>query len=109
MMPMTTRLISLYFAIVCACAVGQSNNVNHSFANPRMLTSRDGKLQVDLFAAPATYTVDGHQFQGMLYNGDYLPPVWRLRSGDILTVILHNQLPEETNLHFHGIDISPLK
>jgi FtsP/CotA-like multicopper oxidase with cupredoxin domain len=29
-----------------------------------------------------------------------MPPVWRLRAGDILTVTLHNQLAEETNLHF---------
>jgi FtsP/CotA-like multicopper oxidase with cupredoxin domain len=45
----------------------------------------------------------------MLYNGQYLPPVWRLQSGDRLTVTLRNRLSEETNLHFHGIDASPLK
>lgn len=32
-----------------------------------------------------------------------------MRAGDTVTVTLHNQLPEETNLHFHGIDVSPLK
>jgi FtsP/CotA-like multicopper oxidase with cupredoxin domain len=74
-----------------------------------MLSSRDGKLHVDLVAAPATYTIEGHQFQGMLYNREYLPPVWRLHSGDMLTVTLHNKLSEETNLHFHGIGVSPLK
>lgn len=75
-----------------------------------MLTSRDGRLHVDLVAAPATYTIDGHQFQGMLYNGEGVTtPVCRVRPGDILTVTLHNQLPEETSLHFHGIDVSPLK
>lgn len=35
--------------------------------------------------------------------------MWRLHSGDTLTVSLHNKLPEETNLHFHGIDVSPLR
>jgi FtsP/CotA-like multicopper oxidase with cupredoxin domain len=44
----------------------------------------------------------------MLYNGQYMPPVWRLRSGDRLSVTLHNRLSEETNLHFHGIGASPL-
>jgi hypothetical protein len=68
-----------------------------------MLTSHDGKLDVDLVAAPATYTIGGHRFEGMLYKGQYMPPVWRLRAGDILTVTLHNQLSEETNLHFHGL------
>ena len=45
----------------------------------------------------------------MLYNGKYMPEVWRLRPGDILTVTLHNQLSEATNLHFHGLNVSPLK
>ena len=31
-----------------------------------------------------------------------------MRAGDILTVTLHNQLSEETNLHFHGLRVSPL-
>jgi FtsP/CotA-like multicopper oxidase with cupredoxin domain len=80
----------------------------HLFANPPMLFSRDGQLHVNLIAAPATYTIAGHQFQGTLYNGEYMPPVWRLRAGDRLTVTLHNQLSQETNLHFHGLDVSPL-
>ncbi len=79
------------------------------FANPPMLYSRDGHLHIDLVAAPATYTIQGHQFQGMLYNGQYMPPVWRLRAGDRITVTLHNRLAQETNLHFHGIGVSPLK
>ena len=37
-----------------------------------------------------------------------MPPLWRLRAGDILTVSLHNQLSQETNLHFHGLNVSPL-
>jgi Multicopper oxidase len=73
-----------------------------------MLSSHDGKLNVDLVAAPATYTIGGHRFEGMLYNGQYMPSAWRLRSGDILTVTLHNQLSEKTNLHFHGLGVSPL-
>jgi suppressor of ftsI len=106
--------------------VSEVSNVHpqeHTFANPPMLYSRDGHLHVDLAAAPATCTIAGHQFQGMLYNGvpstrgvrvlgwngQYMPPVWRLRPGDKLTVTLHNHLAEETNLHFHGLGVSPLK
>jgi FtsP/CotA-like multicopper oxidase with cupredoxin domain len=51
--------------------------------------------------------IGGHNFQGMLYNGKYTPEVWRLHAGDILTVVLHNQLSEETTLHFHGLNASP--
>ena len=82
---------------------------NPPFRNPAMVSSRNGRLHVDLVAAPAAYIIGGHQFQGMLYNGQYMPPVWRVRAGDTLTVTLHNRLSQPTNLHFHGIDVSPLK
>ena len=101
-------LILLSIAIVCAYACTKRNSAGQSFANPVLLSSRDGKLHVDLVAAPATYAIGGHQFQGMLYNGQYMPPLWSLRAGDILTVMLHNKLTEETNLHFHGLNVSPM-
>jgi suppressor of ftsI len=86
-----------------------ANRLGPAFANPPMLFSRDGELHVELVAAPATYTIGSNQFEGMLYNGQYMPPVWRLRSGDTLTVTLDNRLSQETNLHFHGMGISPSK
>jgi suppressor of ftsI len=103
-----THVIALSVAVVCTHACTPRSGTDQSFANPVMLTSRDGKLNVDLVAAPATYTIGGRRLEGMLYNGQYMPPVWRLRAGDILAVTLHNQLAEETNLHFHGLNVSPL-
>jgi suppressor of ftsI len=103
-----TYLVLLAVAIICSSACTKRNGTGQSFVDPLMLTSHDGKLHVDLVAAPATYTIGGHRFEGMLYNGQYVPPVWRLRAGDTLTVALHNQLSEETNLHFHGLNVSPL-
>jgi len=86
---------------------GQSGDGHPAFANPPMLVSQDGKLHVDVVGAPAVYTIAGHAFQGMLYNGQYIPPVWRFHRGDKVTVTLHNQLTEPTNLHFHGLGVSP--
>ena len=107
-MPKLARII--FIGVVMACTYGctQRHDRGHPFANPVMLVSHDGKLHVDLVAASAAYAIGGHQFQGMLYNGQYVPPLWRVRAGDILTVTLHNQLAEETNLHFHGLGVSPL-
>ena len=102
------HVIALGVAVVCTYACTPRSGTGQPFANPVMLTSHDGKLHVDLVAAPATYTIRGRAFEGMLYNGQYMPPVWRLRAGDILTVTLHNRLSEETNLHFHGLNVSPL-
>jgi suppressor of ftsI len=101
-------LIVLSTAIIGTCACTKRNGTSPPFANPVMVTSHDGRLHVNLVAAPATYAIGGHQFQGMLYNGQYMPPLWRLRAGDILTVTPHNKLSEETNLHSHGLNVSPL-
>ena len=76
-----THVIALSIAVVCTHACTQRSGVGQLFANPVMLSSDDGKLHVDLVAASATYTIGGHRFEGMLYNGQYMPPVWRLRSG----------------------------
>jgi len=103
-----THVIALGIAVVCTYACTPRSGTGQSFANPAMLSSHDGKLHVDLVAAPITYTIGGHRFDGVLYNGQYMPPVWRLRAGDILTVALHNQLSDATNLHFHGLGVSPL-
>jgi FtsP/CotA-like multicopper oxidase with cupredoxin domain len=86
-----------------------SETARPEFANPPILRSHNGSLHVDLVAAPASYSIGGRRFDGMLYNGQYVPAVWRLRAGDKLTVSLQNRLNEATNLHFHGMGVSPLK
>jgi suppressor of ftsI len=102
------HLILVIIVMGCSYTCAPRDGTGPPFTNPVMLTSRNGKLHVDLVSAAAAYTIGGHQFEGMLYNGQYMPQVWRLRTGDILTVTLHNQLSEETNLHFHGLNVSPL-
>jgi FtsP/CotA-like multicopper oxidase with cupredoxin domain len=48
------------------------------------------------------------QFPGFLYNDSYLPPLLRIRLGDVMRVRLRNNVPEGfTNLHFHGMSVSP--
>ena len=91
------------------CGLQTAQSEDRVFANPPMLSSRDGRLDVDLIASPGEYTINGYQFQGMLYNGAYIPPVWRVRLGDTLTVTLHNRLSEPTNLHFQIGYMQPLE
>ena len=84
-----------------------STGQNPPLVDPPVLSSAGGKLAVELEAAPGAFEIAGQHFDGMLYNGVYLPPVWRVRPGDTLTVALRNRLPEMTNLHFHGLNVSP--
>ncbi len=88
-MQKAARLVLLNLVVMSLYADPQTERSEPPFANPPMLYSRDGQLHVDLVAAPGTYTIGDRQFQGMLFNGQYMPPVWHLRAGDTLTVTLH--------------------
>jgi suppressor of ftsI len=74
---------------------------------PSVLRSSHGQLVVELEAAPGTHLLDGRRLDGMFYNGSYLPELWRVRPGDVLVVHFRNRLSEMTNLHFHGLNVSP--
>ena len=39
------------------------------------------------------------------YNGNLLGPAIRLRQGKAITVDIHNQLAEETTIHWHGLEV----
>ncbi|KNC93274.1 multicopper oxidase CueO [Trabulsiella odontotermitis] len=39
------------------------------------------------------------------YNGNLLGPALQLRQGKAVTVDIHNQLSEETTLHWHGVEV----
>lgn len=39
------------------------------------------------------------------YNGNLLGPAVKLNKGQSVTVDIHNQLAEETTLHWHGLEI----
>jgi FtsP/CotA-like multicopper oxidase with cupredoxin domain len=72
------------------------------------LRSRDGILSVTLHAAPQTVAIGGASFPGAAYNGQYAGPVLHVRPGDLVHIRLVNGLADPTNLHFHGLRISPL-
>jgi FtsP/CotA-like multicopper oxidase with cupredoxin domain len=75
---------------------------------PPEIRSRDGVLDATLTAAPATVQVGQFTFSGLLYNDAYLPPLLRVRTGDVMRIGLRNHLTgDSTNLHFHGMGVSP--
>lgn len=87
--------------------LAQRDDLGPPLATPQVLASSNGALAVQLDAAAGTYEVAGQRFEGRLYNGAYIPPLLRLRAGDVLTLTLNNRMDQETNLHFHGLNVSP--
>jgi FtsP/CotA-like multicopper oxidase with cupredoxin domain len=92
--------------------------------HPRVLRSRHGRLHVKLTCRPAIVHMGAPKpVRTYTYDGVVPGYTWELRGGDVLTVDLHNRLPElppmpkmqmdrphewtTTNLHTHGLHVSP--
>lgn len=79
------------------------------FVAPPVLHSKDGVLKVTLTeqigpAQVGDTTVD----DAWTYNNLYTAPTLQLNPGDLLDITIVNKLPELTNLHTHGLHVSPL-
>lgn len=74
---------------------------------PIELRSANGLLEVTLDAAPGRVDIGGRSATTLGYNGGLPGPTLRVRAGDRLAVSLHNGLAERTNLHVHGLQVSP--
>jgi FtsP/CotA-like multicopper oxidase with cupredoxin domain len=64
-------------------------------------------VEVGLEARPVTLEVGGERVALLTYNGLFPGPLIRAAEGDRLRVELLNGLAEPTNLHFHGLHVSP--
>lgn len=74
---------------------------------PPMLTSKAGLLELTLTAAYVDKTVNGKNVRMMSYNGTVPGPTIQVSPGDKLRIKFVNQLGETTNLHTHGLHVSP--
>ncbi|MET1156568.1 multicopper oxidase domain-containing protein [Arthrobacter sp.] len=74
---------------------------------PVVLSSRGRLLELLLEAAPGQVTVAGREASVAAYNKSLPGPTLRLRPGDRLRVNLVNSLDTATNLHVHGLHVSP--
>jgi FtsP/CotA-like multicopper oxidase with cupredoxin domain len=81
-------------------------SAGEELARPPELAGRDGRLQVELVAA-AGVRLAGRDTRALGFNGSSPGPTLRVRPGDELAVRLTNHLDQPTNLHTHGLRVSP--
>ena len=106
---------SIAFLVAAAIASYGSHSLIHAhhsavvetFREPPVVASRDGVLRVVLTSGTSTINVAGRQALLMVYNGSYIPPTLRVRAGDTIRLRLVNRLAQPTNLHTHGLTVSP--
>lgn len=78
-----------------------------AFAAPEVLRSANGRLAVTLRAAPAQLPWGTTTRYALTYNGSSPGPTLVVAPGDELVITLENGLDEPTNLHTHGLHVSP--
>ncbi|TFD59195.1 multicopper oxidase family protein [Cryobacterium suzukii] len=74
---------------------------------PTELRSSNGVLTVALESSSQHVSIAGRDVRALSYNGGVPGPTLRVRAGDILNVSLRNGLTDPSNLHVHGLHVSP--
>ena len=70
-------------------------------------TAANPHLTITLDAATTRFDLSGRRVWGQSYDGSFVAPTLRLAPGKNVTITLVNHLPVATNLHFHGLHVSP--
>ena len=78
------------------------------FRPPAQIRSHDGVLRATFTAKPTTFNVAGARIRGYAYQGRFIGPTLRVRPGDTIRIRLRDRLGQPTNLHTHGMYVSPM-
>lgn len=96
------QFLRLFAATLITPALGQCSR---QLPVRQHLTSKDGLLELDLTAQ--SQKLAGRRDKMLAYNGQTPGPILEAKVGDTVRLTLHNRLDAPTNLHYHGLHISP--
>jgi FtsP/CotA-like multicopper oxidase with cupredoxin domain len=102
MHPLTRTIVLtlLAFGLIAAPAA--------AFSEPDVIRSKNGVLRTTLIAQDGESVIAGKRVTGtMTFNGKFPGPTLKVRPGDRLEIKFVNRIREATNLHFHGLHVSP--
>lgn len=71
------------------------------------VVSTEGLLELSLKAQPGSQNLAGRSVKLLTYNRQLPGPLLEARAGDVVRLTLSNELDTATNLHYHGLHISP--
>ena len=80
-----------------------------TFVNPPEVTSQGGVLDETLDIQQTSFDIGSMPVTSYVYNGLYTPPTLRVKPGDVINLVLKNNMTDDyTNVHMHGLNVSPL-
>jgi FtsP/CotA-like multicopper oxidase with cupredoxin domain len=71
------------------------------------VVSSDGLLKTTIVVERRKVQVGDRLLYATTYNGAYMPPTLRVQPGDRIDLTMTNLIDEDTNLHTHGLHVSP--
>ena len=74
---------------------------------PNLNTASPSNLNIRLVAEPTQFDLNGKKVSGDSFDGSYTGPTLHFQPGEHVTLTLVNKLLTATNLHFHGMLLSP--
>ena len=89
-------------------AGGSGPAASETFVDPPEIVSSKGVLSATLTAGAAMVKIGNKDVLAKVYDGLYIPPTLRVLPGDTIKLKLVNELEDPTNLHYHGLGVSPL-
>jgi FtsP/CotA-like multicopper oxidase with cupredoxin domain len=106
----TARTLALRLFAAAAALLGatQAGTAAELRPPPEFGYDASGVTNVVLRAASSAVKVGDAPYESLVFNDDYDAPLIRTRPGGIVKITLDNRMDEFTNLHFHGMTVSPL-
>jgi FtsP/CotA-like multicopper oxidase with cupredoxin domain len=102
----SSGLVAAAVALVAACS--DSGGGADPFFEPPVLTSENGVLDATLRLETRDSEVGGTPVVLRAYDGEFMPPTLSVQPGDTIRLRLENRIDDITNLHYHGMNVSPL-
>ena len=74
---------------------------------PKEVRAENGVAKLTLHAKTATVAIGDTTVRTAVYDAAYIPPTIRVARGERIELTLVNDMDENTNIHYHGMQISP--
>lgn len=94
-----------FMTIISGGLVGLA--VEEGFSAATQVHSKNGVLRATIIADEQEGKIANQSFTAMVYNGSLVGPTLQASAGDRIELTLINRLEMPTNLHFHGLHVSP--
>jgi FtsP/CotA-like multicopper oxidase with cupredoxin domain len=78
------------------------------FRNPPEISSRNGVLHANFDVRFSKFKIGDKKVTSSVYNGSFIPPTLRVNPGDLIRLNLKNNIDQMTNLHYHGMNVTPI-